>query len=638
MGRSEVAPDLDPESIRGFTKSLLDDLRALEQIIEQGLIESGVQRIGAEQEFFLVDQDWRPAPVAMEMIDELEGSGFTTELARFNLEVNLEPAILRGDCFSQLDSQLRDRFALIRKVAARHGADAVITGILPSLSKSDLALDNMTPRPRYAALNQALTRMRGGAYVLQIDGTDDLRVEHDSVMLESCNTSFQVHLQVSADDFARVYNMAQMLTAPLLAAAANSPLLFGKRLWAETRIALFQQSLDTRATSPHMRELAPRVRFGDRWIEESVVEIFQDDIARFRVLMAMQIEQDPFKELEAGRVPRLDALQLHNGTVYRWNRPCYGITDGKPHLRIECRSIPAGPSTTDEIANAAFWIGMVTGAAKTWDDITEQMDFDDVKANFLAAARLGLNAVFQWHDCENVPARDLILGEMLPLARAGLQSAGVDPPDIDRYLGVIRARVESGMTGAQWQLRSLATMKGQGTRAERLAALSAAISARQGDGTAGHEWPLAELEEAGGWKRNYLRVEQYMITDLYTVNEDELIELVAFVMDKYKIRHVLVEDTGHRLTGLVSYRALLRILAKGSEHRHELNMPVKDIMTRDLVTVTPETSTHEAIGIMRRKRLPILPVLKDDRLVGVVAESDFMPIASQLLEEKLREE
>ncbi len=638
MGRSEVAPDLDPESIRGFTKSLLDDLRALEQIIEQGLIESGVQRIGAEQEFFLVDQNWRPAPVATEMIDELEGSGFTTELARFNLEVNLEPAILRGDCFSQLDSQLRDRFALIRKVAARHGADAVITGILPSLSKSDLALDNMTPRPRYAALNQALTRMRGGAYVLQIDGTDDLRVEHDSVMLESCNTSFQVHLQVSADDFARVYNMAQMLTAPLLAAAANSPLLFGKRLWAETRIAMFQQSLDTRATSPHMRELAPRVRFGDRWIEESVVEIFQDDIARFRVLMAMQIEQDPFKELEAGRVPRLDALQLHNGTVYRWNRPCYGITDGKPHLRIECRSIPAGPSTTDEIANAAFWIGMVTGAAKTWDDITEQMDFDDVKANFLAAARLGLNAVFQWHDCENVPASDLILGEMLPLARAGLQSAGVDPPDIDRYLGVIRARVESGMTGAQWQLRSLATMKGRGTRAERLAALSAAISARQGDGTAGHEWPLAELEEAGGWKRNYLRVEQYMITDLYTVNEDELIELVAFVMDKYKIRHVLVEDTGHRLTGLVSYRALLRILAKGSEHRHELNMPVKDIMTRDLVTVTPETSTHEAIGIMRRKRLPILPVLKDDRLVGVVAESDFMPIASQLLEEKLREE
>lgn len=194
------------------------------------------------------------------------------------------------------------------------------------------------------------------------------------------------------------------------------------------------------------------------------------------------------------------------------------------------------------------------------------------------------------------------------------------------------------MTGAQWQLRSLATMKGRGTRAERLAALSAAISARQGDGTAGHEWPLAELEEAGGWKRNYLRVEQYMITDLYTVNEDELIELVAFVMDKYKIRHVLVEDTSHRLTGLVSYRALLRILAKGSGHLPELNMPVKDIMTRDLVTITPETTTHEAIGIMRRKRLPILPVVKDDKLVGVVAESDFMPIASQLLEEKLREE
>ena len=638
MGPPDVAPDLNPEAIRGFTKALLEDLRALEQMIERGLIESGTQRIGAEQEFFLVDRNWRPAPIAMEVVGELEEFGFTTELARFNLETNLDPVTLRGGCFSSLESQLRERVALIRRVAARHGADAVITGILPSLTKSDLSLDNMTPRPRYAALNEALTRMRGGAYMLQIDGIDDLRVEHESVMLESCNNSFQVHLQVGADDFARVYNIAQTLTAPLLAACANSPLLFGKRLWAETRIALFQQSLDTRATSPHMRELAPRVRFGDRWIKDSVVEIFQDDIARFRVLMATQVEQNPFEELEAGRIPRLNALQLHNGTVYRWNRPCYGISDGKPCLRIESRAIPAGPSTTDEIANATFWIGMVLGAAATWGDVTAEMDFDDAKANFLAAARQGLNAVFHWRDGESISACDLILKDLLSLARQGLEGADVDASDIDRYLGVVEARVTSGATGAQWQLRSLSSMKGHGTRAERLAALTAATLKRQEDGTPGHLWALAELEEAGGWKRNYVRVEQYMITDLYTVNEDELIELVAFVMDKYKVRHVLVEDTSHRLTGIVSYRALLRLLAAGGATEPGLHIPVKDIMTRDLITVTPETTTLEAIRLMRSRQVPILPVIKNEKLVGVVAESDFMPIASQLLEEKLKED
>ncbi len=637
MGQHESQLDLAPEAIRAFTKSLLADLRALEQILADGIIESDKQRIGAEQEFFLVDSSWRPAPIATEIIDALESSGFTTELARFNIETNLDPLMLTGSCFSSLEKQLTERIALVRQEAAKHGADVVITGILPSLSKSDLSLDNMTPRPRYSALNEALTKMGGGSYALQIDGIDDLRVEHDSVMLESCNASFQVHLQVNAEKFAHVYNVAQALAGPMLAACVNSPLLFGKRLWAETRIALFQQSLDTRAASPHMRELAPRVRFGNRWIEDSVVEIFEDDIARFRVLMASEVEQDPFEELSNGRIPRLDALQLHNSTVYRWNRPCYGISEGKAHLRIECRCIPAGPSVKDEIANAAFWIGIVIGAAREWGDVTSEMDFDDAKGNFIAASRHGLNAVFHWKGGEGTNASELILQNLLPLARRGLEAAQVDPTDVNDYLQIVETRVRTGNTGAQWLLRSAASMKGQGTRAERMAALTAAMAGRERDGAPVHDWPLAKLDEAGGWKENYLRVEQYMITDLYTVNEDELIELVAFVMDRYKIRHVPVEDTNHRLVGLVSYRSLLRLLAKGEVNDTSLNRPVKDIMIHDLVTVTPETTTLEAIHLMRAKGVPILPVVKSEKLVGVVAESDFMPIASRLLEERLKE-
>jgi CBS domain-containing protein/gamma-glutamylcysteine synthetase len=637
MGRQDVAPDLGPEAIRVFTKSLLEDLRALERMVSDGIIESGITRIGAEQEMFLVDQRWRAAPLATTLLPELEDANFTTELALFNLETNLDPVVLQGDCFTRLETQLRERVALARTVASRHRAEIVLTGILPSLNKSDLSLDNITPRPRYHALNEALTKMRGGVYRLRIDGTDELHIEHDSPMLEACNTSFQVHLQVSADEFAHCYNVAQALTAPVLAVAVNSPLLFGRRLWAETRIALFQQSLDTRSASPHLRELAPRVSFGEKWVERSVVEVFQQDIMRFRVLMATDVEKNPIAELDAGRVPKLDALQLHNSTVYRWNRPCYGISSGKPHLRIECRSIPAGPSTTDEVANAAFWIGLVRAGATEYSDLKSRMDFDDAKANFLAAARHGLNAVFTWVDGEAVKAADLVRSRLLPLAQRGLLEAGVDREDVDRYLGVIAGRVESGVTGAQWLLRSLQSLKNNGTRAERLAALTAATVDRQRGYLQGHEWPLARLEEAGGWKQNYLTVEQYMVTDLFTVSGDELVDLVAFLMDRQKIRHVLVEDAEHRLIGLVSYRAILRIVATGGTRDGTLNIPVKDIMVRDLVTITPETTTLQAIEFMRTHRLSILPVVKNDKLVGVVTEDDFLPIARELIEEKLRE-
>jgi len=637
MGRHDVAPDLTPEAIRAFTQTLLKDLRALERIIASGMIETGVTRIGAEQEFFIVDNRWRPAPMSTALLPALEDAGFTTELAQFNLEANLAPLVLTADCFSQLEQTLNERIALAQDIAGRHDARLVLTGILPSLAKSDLAIDNITPHPRYFALNDALTRMRGGTYRLHIEGRDELHMEHDSAMLEACNTSFQVHLQVTADNFACSYNVAQAMAAPLLAVVTNSPLLFGRRLWAETRIALFQQSLDTRSASPHLRELAPRVRFGERWVEDSVVEVFEEDIVRFRVLMATEVSEDPFEELDAGRVPRLDALQLHNSTVYRWNRPCYGISEGKPHLRIECRSIPAGPSTLDEVANAAFWIGLVTGGVRAFPDLTERLDFAEAKANFLAAARHGLNAGFAWFGTDRISATDLIRQQLIPLAREGLEDVGIDSTDIARYLGVIAARAEAECTGAHWLIHSLAGMRSNGTPAERLAALTAATAHRQTEGRPVHEWPLAQLEEAGGWKENYVRVEQYMTTDLVTVNEDELVELVAFLMDRQRIRHVLVEDMHHRLVGIVSYRALLRLIASGGLADQGLARPVKEIMVREPITITPETTTVDAIQVMRTNRVPILPVLKEDRLVGVITEADFMPIASRLLEEKLQE-
>jgi CBS domain-containing protein/gamma-glutamyl:cysteine ligase YbdK (ATP-grasp superfamily) len=632
-------PETSPDDVRSFTKALLVDLQALEEILSQGLIESDVRRFGAEQEAFLVDRTFHPALVAPEVLGRLGSDLFTTELARFNLELNLPPVPLQGSCLTAVHQKLDELLAAVREAAQEEGADVFLAGILPTITKADLTLENITPVPRYYALNEAMNRMRGGTpYNLKVVGWDELHVEHDSVMLEACNASCQFHLQVSAEEFARFYNAAQAVLAPVLAAAANSPLLFGKRLWAETRIALFQQSLDTRDTSLHQRDVLARVRFGEHWVDGSVVELFQEDIARFRVLLAERIEEDALQMLHRGEIPDLKALQLFNGTIYRWNRPCYGVMDGKPHLRIECRVLPSGPTVLDEVANGAFWAGLVLGVSEEVGDVTRKLDFDEARSNFIAAARLGLNAGFEWFDGESVDARTLILDRLLPLADRHLRKAGVDEEDVARYLGVIRARVESGQNGSVWTLRSVANLKGQGTRSERLAAIAATALRLQKEGRPVHEWAPATLTEAGGWQHTFLRVGQYMNTTVFSVNEDELVELAAFLMDRKQIRHVPVEDHRHRLVGFISYRQILRIMAESPGKGIPQGMAVREVMDPDPVSVTPETPTVEAIELMRELGVSCLPVLKEGRLVGLVSERDFMPIAYELLKEKLGQE
>lgn len=618
-------------------RNLLDDLRALERMLEDGWIEANLRRVGAEQEMFLVGPGFRPASIATDVLDVIDDRHFTTELARFNLEANLDPLVFEGDCLSKMEAQLVELVAKARDTAQKCGGDIALCGILPTLRKSDLGLDNMAPVPRYFALNRAMTKLRRGSYDFQIKGIDELIVKHDSVMLESCNTSFQVHFQVAAHEFARLYNIAQAVAGPVLSACTNSPLLFGRRLWRETRIALFQQAVDTRSSSHELRERRPRVSFGREWVRKSVTELFQEDIARFKILLGGDYDEDPFAEIRAGRAPKLKALSLHNGTVYRWNRPCYGITNGKPHLRIENRYLPSGPSIIDEVANAALWFGLVSALARDIDDVTEHLDFEDALSNFTAAARNGLSSEFTWLDGEETPARDLLCKKLLPMARSGLERGNIDGNDIDRYLGVIDKRVRSKQTGAQWFHESLSEMKGRGTEGERMSALTASMVRQQKEGRPVSEWETASVEDSGGWKNHYVLVEQFMTTDLFTVNEDEPIDLVASLMDWEKIRHVPVEDHEDRLVGLVSYRSLIHLMAQGELAKRGEPIPVSEVMKRDLVTVGPGTTTLEAVALMKEKGIGSLPVVKDDKLIGIVTERDFMDIASELLEEKLKE-
>ncbi len=637
MGVQDINARFDGQERRLFMQAVLRDLRALERLLLEHRIESGVNRIGAEQELVIVGRDWRPAPLCEEILEELGGDPhFTHELGRFNIEFNLDPLSFSGDCLSQLERSITEFFDKTRYAAHRHDAEAVMVGILPSLEKDDLSLRNLTDRPRYWALNEALNNLRGGKYELRIKGRDELIVTHDSVMLEACNTSFQVHFQVSPQDFATKYNAAQAVAGPVMAAAANSPLLFGKRLWQESRIALFQQSVDTRKAGSDLRDFPPRVSFGHGWVRESVLEIYKEDLARFKPLFSTEADEDPMQVIDRGEAPNLRCLMLHNGTVYRWNRPCYGTAigpDGKrqAHIRIENRILPSGPTPMDEVANAAFWFGLMRAIVDEQGNMADHMPFDDAASNFVEAATHGLDAQFDWPGMGQIPARELIALRLLPMARRGLQSAGIDADDIDRYLEIIELRVGSGRTGARWMLDSVARLNGTGTRAERMAVLSEAVSINQVAGRPVHEWPSINTDQTATRSSNMRSVGQIMTTDLFTVHESDVIDFAASLMDWQHVRHIPVEDDDHNLVGLVSHRAVLRHLARLNTDGRPESVPVSAIMSTEIVTATPSTPTIEAIELMRRHSISCLPVVREEKLVGILTEHDIVLLAEPLL-------
>ena len=638
MGNQDVLRDSDSGQLRRFIAHLLRDINALEHMLDTGLIESGVHRIGVEQELFLVDAAWHPAPLALDILERIDDPHYTTELGLFNLEINLDPLVFEGDCLSQLEGQLNRSLATVRAAAHQCGAEVVLSGILPTLRKSDLALTNMTPKPRYRALNTILTQLRGGDYEFQLKGADELSIKHDSVMLEAGCTSFQVHYQVEPAEFPQCYNIAQAMTAPLLAAAANSPLLFGRRLWRETRIPLFQQSVDTRRASTHLREHAPRVSFGQQWVNHSILDLIQEDLARFRVLIGTPSREDSLRLLEQGGLPELQALRLHTGTVYRWNRGCFGIGGGKAHIRIENRVLPAGPSVVDEVANAAFFLGLLRGGQQTYGDIAQKMPFHNAEINFLAAAQRGLDAQFTWLDGQVVLARDLIRQDLLPLARHGLRTAGLNPADIERYLGVIEQRVTVGRTGSSWLLRSLVDMRETDTQAARLSALTAATARRQWAGSPVHEWPLAQIEEGWSDQLHTLRIEECMTTDLFTVHPNEPIDLVAKLMDWKRIRHIPVEDDQGKLVGLISCFEVLRHCTPSLQQAESEPVPVGAIMQSKPLTLPPETPLAEAVARMQQEKSASLLVAKDERLIGIVTEHDILTLTARLLERSARKD
>ncbi|MEO0471327.1 MAG: CBS domain-containing protein [Bacteroidota bacterium] len=613
---------------------LIQEIGALDRMLKEDWFEKDPIRIGAEQEMCLVDKNMKPIHINLQALEAIGDDDFTSELANFNLEANLKPLPFTGKSISHMHQALRETLNKAHQKVEALGAKMLLTGILPTIRKADVEIGNITPLDRYRALMDGLKQLRGESFELLINGTDELRMKQDTAMLEACNTSFQVHLQVKPEDFVSKYNFAQALAGPTMAISVNSPLLFGRRLWKETRIALFQQSIDIRTFSDHLRDRSPRVTFGSDWLRSSILEIYKEDIARFQVLLMTEVDEDVFAKLDEGITPKLRALNIHNSTVYRWNRPCYGISpNGKPHLRIENRILPSGPSVPDAMANAAFWLGLMNGIEDEIPDITQEMEFHEAKANFFAAARFGLDTQLTWRKGRKTSPSHLILDELLPIAKHGLDKAGIDTDDRDYYMGIIKARAETGITGSCWTLGSFHELRRQGmTRDEAVSTITASMYRQQHQGKPVHEWAPAHKESLD-YNPNAMLVEEFMQTDLITVQEDDIIDLAASLMDWRTIRHVAVENSAGELVGLITARKLLRNYAQRNiSDKHSPLPSVDDIMIRDPKFITAEDTIRKAMEIMRAHRIGCLPVLKNNKLVGMITEAEFLSITHNLLE------
>ena len=406
---------------------------------------------GLELELNLIDAAAEPAMLNQQVLASLADPLFQTELGLFNLELNARPRVIAGGGFDDYESDLMTAISKADDRARKFDANVVVIGILPTLTLRHTIYDNLSGNPRYRLLNDQILESRGGDMPIDIRGVERLQVETDSIAPEAACTSAQFHLQVAPETFASYWNASQAIAGAQLALGANSPYLYGRRLWAETRIALFEQATDTRPDELRAQGVRRRVWFGERWIT-SIFDLFEENVRYFPALLPICDSEDPVEVLADGGVPRLAELRLHNGTVYRWNRPVYDIMDGRPHLRVENRVLPAGPTVVDLLANAAFYFGVVRELVESDRPLWSSLTFSEAEANFYRAARDGITARQYWPLLEEIDAAELVLGTLLPMAYAGLDRFGVRADIRDRLLGIIEGRCLTRRNGATWQV------------------------------------------------------------------------------------------------------------------------------------------------------------------------------------------
>lgn len=461
MGLDIENTEFSAADFERFGAKLRDNLTALKQLLARPGFGEGDLSFGAELELYLVNRKGEPLHKNQEVIAQLNDPQLTLELNRYNLEYNFSPVLLKDGCFAATEKEALAALARINACASQWDGRVVPIGILPTLQQSDTGYHVMTPLRRFRALTKELTELRGGPFTIAIEGEDALQLAMDDVTLEGANTSFQVHLRVPPQEFADFYNALQLVTPLVVAMAANSPTLFGHRLWHETRIPLFKQSIDCRPKDG-MHPTPARVNFGNHWLRKSAYELFAEATLLYRPLLPICHEEDPLAIVRAGGTPQLDELRLHQGTIWLWNRPVFDPVDGG-HLRIELRSMPAGPSIVDMLANAALAIGLAKALQSSIKELLPAIPFTYCTANFYRAAQKGMAAELFWPSPRqskpeyfSVPS---ILKTLLPRLPESLDSMGFLKEDVAGLLEVIAERLETRQTGAQWQLDKLAQLR-----------------------------------------------------------------------------------------------------------------------------------------------------------------------------------
>jgi gamma-glutamyl:cysteine ligase YbdK (ATP-grasp superfamily) len=446
-------------------------LDVFERMLRDSAFDTDDPMTGLEVEINLVDEHGDPALKNAEALEAIADPDFQTELGQFNIEINVPPAKLREGGLSTFEGSLRRSLNDAEHKSADVGAHLVMIGILPTLAEGHMAPSSISANPRYRLLSEQILEARGEDISISISGPHErLTTTSESILPEAACTSTQFHVQTSPEAFSHYWNASQVIAGVQLAVGANSPYLLGKELWRETRIPLFEQAADTRSEELKVQGVRPRVWFGERWIT-SVFDLFEENVRYFPALLPITDEEDPVAVLDGGGVPQLHELRLHNGTIYRWNRPVYDIQGGIPHLRVENRILAAGPTVADMVANAAFYFGLVRTLAESERPVWTQMSFSAAEENFHTAAHDGIDAQLYWPGVGQVPATELVLRRLLPLAHQGLDSWGVDPAERDRLLGIIEQRCLTGVNGAEWFVRKMAARSGM----ERYDALRATL-------------------------------------------------------------------------------------------------------------------------------------------------------------------
>lgn len=493
MGLPIERVTFNPEDYERFSQRLAESLEALRVLLARPGFGQGPRTVGAELEMFLVDPAGLPLPINRQVLGRTVDPRVTVELDRFNLEVNLRPCSLAGRPFRFLRTELEDTLAEVRRAAGTLGARVAVVGILPTLREVDLGSGALTGVARYRALSESVKRRRKQEpFHIHIAGEEPLVMTWDDVTLEGANTSLQYHLRVSPEDFARTYNAAQLATGPVLAVSGNSPLFLGRRLWEETRVALFRQSVDDRGEAHEGWPGHGRVSFGHGWVRGSAYELFAEAVALHPPLLPVVGHEVPLDVVVAGGLPRLSELRLHQSTVWTWNRAVYDPTAGG-HLRVELRALPAGPTVVDMVANGAFLLGLTLGLSERLDALLPAMPFHHARGNFYRAAQWGLDATMLWPtevapSPRPRPVTELV-PELLPLARRGLVEAGVDAEEADAQLAIIAERVEARLTGARWQRQALTKLEARMPKEDALAALLERYQQHAAKNRPVHEWP-----------------------------------------------------------------------------------------------------------------------------------------------------